>query len=85
MVREMRGNPHARFGGGRSKKGWPRYHQKGFLAGQKQVTVPRRPPTLLAVESKKAVKYAGLIYGLNGEETIKLTVKRAWCLPETLT
>ena len=30
----MRGNPPARFGGGRSEKDWPRYHQKGFLAGR---------------------------------------------------
>jgi integrase len=30
----VRGNPPARFAGGRSEKDWPRYHQKGFLAGR---------------------------------------------------
>jgi hypothetical protein len=28
------GNSYVRFGGERSEKGWPRYHQKELLAGQ---------------------------------------------------
>ena len=42
------------------------------------------PESCVAVESKKAEKHAWLTGGLNGEEMIKLTVKRALRLSETL-
>jgi putative transposase len=73
------GNSYVRFGGERSEKGWPRYHQKELLAGQsnKQYLAGPLPYFLQVTDLFFRPLFAFFVIALQSRKVIHVGVTRS--------